>query len=292
MSNNHSICIVIPSYNSKKTINQCLNSVLNQSFRDVQKVIVVDSSDDGTDDVIKQLFPTVKLIHIPNKTLPGAARNIGVRDASSEYIAFTDTDCIVDYYWIENMIRRMVSTNSDAVGGAVINGTPESISGTIGYLNEFSFYLPGIKTGFVNGLATANVCYKRSVFDKQQFMETHFAGELFFDRTIKVKHKNRKGFLNVLKHQRKMGEGAGIARIVMKRDLVLLSHPILLILILPWIRLTKMHRRLFLKDKRLWKKTILFFPLSVLIAYFWSFGFLHSILSEKDLCLTFKKGFA
>ena len=50
MSNNNSICIVIPSYNSKKTINQCLNSVLNQSFRDVQKVIVVDSSDDGTDE--------------------------------------------------------------------------------------------------------------------------------------------------------------------------------------------------------------------------------------------------
>ena len=296
MSNNPSICIVIPSYNAKKTIRQCLNSVLNQSYRDVQEVIVVDSSDDGTDDVIRQLFPTVKLIHLPNKTLPGAARNIGVRDLSSEYIAFTDTDCIVDYYWIENMIRRMVCANYDAVGGAVINGTPESVSGTLGYLNEFSFFLPGIKTGFVNGLATANVCYKRSVFDKQQFMETHFAGEdtifhwsiednggkLFFDRTVKVTHKNRKGFLNVLKHQRKMGEGAGIARIVMKRDLVLHNHPILSISILPWIRVLKMNHRIFVNNRKLWKKIILFSPLSLIIAYSWSLGFFQSLLKYEN----------
>ena len=234
------ISIVIPSYNSKKTIRQCLNSVLNQSYQGIHEVIVVDSSDDGTDYVIRQLFPTVKLIHLPKKTLPGAARNIGVKAVRSEYIAFTDTDCIVDYYWVENIMHKMAK-GGYVVGGAIINGTPGSLSGTLGYLNEFSFFMPEIKAGFVNGLATANICYRKCVFDKQQFPENHFAGEdtvlhwtlmdnginLLFDPTIRVVHMNRIGFMNVLKHQRRMGEGAGLARIIMKRDMLLVRFPII-----------------------------------------------------------------
>ena len=136
-----SISIIIPSYNSKKTIMQCLNSVLNQSYKGIDQVIVVDSSDDGTDEVIKDFFPSVKLIHLREKTLPGAARNIGAGATNSEYIAFTDTDCIVDYYWIENILHRMENGGHDAVGGVILNGTPESWSGTLGYLNEFTYVL-------------------------------------------------------------------------------------------------------------------------------------------------------
>jgi glycosyltransferase involved in cell wall biosynthesis len=227
MKNHDSISIVIPSYNSKQTINECLNSVLNQSYQGIQEVIVVDSSDDGTDEMVRNLFPNVKLIHLNEKTLPGAARNVGVLATNSEYIAFTDTDCIADYDWVENLMRRMKETNSVALGGAIINGTPESISGTLGYLSEFSFFLPERRSGFAKRLATANVCYKRSIFDEHKFIETHFAGEdttfhwtilnnggkLFFDQKVKITHKNRKGFVNILKHHHKLGEGAGIARI-------------------------------------------------------------------------------
>lgn len=81
MNNHASVSIVLPSYNSKQTINQCLNSILNQSYQGINEVIIVDSSDDGTDDLIRQLFPSLKLIHLSKKTFPGAALNIGVRVA-------------------------------------------------------------------------------------------------------------------------------------------------------------------------------------------------------------------
>ena len=151
---------------------QCLNSVLNQSYKKPYEVVVVDSSDDGTNEIIRLFFPTIKLIHLKRKTLPGHARNIGVRATNSDYIIFTDTDCIVDYYWIENILQVIKKTDYDVVGGIILNGTTESISGTLGYLNEFSFYLPGISSGRVDGLATANVCYKRKVFEKHEFIET------------------------------------------------------------------------------------------------------------------------
>ena len=190
---------------------------------------------------------------------------------------------------------RSLQNDTYVLGGAVINGTPNSLSGTLGYLNEFSFYLPGGKTGFVDGLATANVCYRKQIFDKHQFMEAHFAGEdtlfhwsimdtgkkLYFDPTVRVNHMNRTGFMNVLKHQRKMGVGAGLARIIMKRDLLLVNYPIFSILVLPWIRILRMYKRLFFNNKNILKKVILFFPISLIIAYSWSLGFYQSIIRYK-----------
>ena len=294
MKNCPSISIIIPSYNSKKTIIQCLNSVFNQSYEGIVQVVVVDSSNDGTDEIIKEFFPSVKLIHLRERTLAGAARNIGVKATNSEYIAFTYTDCIVDYYWIENILRRMENGDYDAVGGAILNGTPESWSGTLGYLNEFSFYLPQRKSGYVDAFATANACYRRSIFNSHQFMETLPAAQdtvfhwslidngkkLFFDQSVKITHLNRKGFRTVLKHQRQLGAGAGIARILMKRDLFLVKNPMLCMLFLPWVRILRMYQRVFLHDKDLWRKVTLFFPLSLIIAYSWSLGFCKSLLKR------------
>ena len=192
----------------------------------------------------------------------------------------------------------MENWDIDVVGGVILNGTPESWSGTLGYLNEFSFYLPQIKSGFVDAFATANACYRRSIFNSNQFMETLPAGQdtvfhwslidngkkLFFDPSVKITHLNRKGFRTVLRHQRQLGAGAGNARVMMKRDLLLVKHPIFSILLLPWIRILRMYRRIFLNDKNLWRKVIPFFPLSLIIAYSWSMGFFKSLQKYKKDC--------
>ena len=162
--------------------------------------------------------------------------------------------------------------------------------------SEFSFFLPERRSGFAKRLATANVCYKRSIFDEHKFIETHFAGEdtafhwtilnnggkLFFDEKAKVIHKNRKGFMNVFKHQHKLGEGAGIARIIMKRDLFLVKCPIIPLVIIPWYRTFRICRRAFLMNKKLWRQTIMYFPLSLLLSMSWSLGLFQSLLRHKD----------
>jgi hypothetical protein len=104
--------------------------------------------------------------------------------------------------------------------------------------------------------------------------------KLFFDQAVKITHLNRKGIRKVLKHQRQLGAGAGIARILMKRDLLLIKYPILCISLLPWIRILRMYQRVFLHDKDLWRKVTLFFPLSLIIAYSWSLGFCKSLLKR------------
>ena len=272
-----------------------MNSALHQSYKKPYEIIVVDSSDDGTDKLIKSVFPFLKLVHLNKKTLPGPARNIGAREAQSVYVAFIDTDCIADYQWIENIMQRMKISDYDSVGGVIQNGTSKSISGTLGYLNEFSFSVPGTKSGSVTAIATANVCYKREIFNDLQFSDFHFAGEdtafhwsildmggkLFFDNNIKITHINRMGFLNVLRHQKKMGEGAAVARIQMKKDLFLIQNPIISILILPVIRLFNMYLRLFKADKILFLKNSIFAPISFIIALSWSAGFFSMARKHK-----------
>ncbi|MFO7665571.1 MAG: glycosyltransferase [Desulfobacterales bacterium] len=295
MKKQNIIDIIIPSYNSKKTIIQCLESVFKQSYKNTYKVIVVDSSNDGTDEIIRKFFPQVHLIYLDKQTYPGAARNIGVQECFSKYIGFTDTDCIVDYYWIDRIIARMTENQCDAVGGSVINGTPYSIIGTLGYFNEFSAFMPGMKSGFVKATATANVCYKKDIFKNQMFIESSFAGEdtvfhwtilenggsLFFDPSIKVTHLNKTGMKNVLQHQLRIGQGAGKARILLKKDLVLIHFPVLCILILPWIRFLRMQKRIFHYDKTIWKKVLFFSPLSFLISYSWCIGFFRSVKTNQ-----------
>jgi len=88
--------VIVPSYNSMRTIRRCLHSILAQETSFPFEVICVDSSKDETPDIISREFPQVRLIHIERQTYPGSARNLGIRQAQGSIIACTDSDCIVD----------------------------------------------------------------------------------------------------------------------------------------------------------------------------------------------------
>ena len=81
------ISLVIPSYNARDTIRRCLGSVLDQDCEARYEVIVVDSSGDGTDEIIRQEFPGVLLFHLERRTPAGDARNLGMDKAAGAFVA-------------------------------------------------------------------------------------------------------------------------------------------------------------------------------------------------------------
>lgn len=88
------ISVVIPSYNSKKYLPQCMESVLSQSFKDREIIIVDDGSTDGSEklcDEYAKKYPFVSVIHQENAGA-SAARNAGLRKAKGEYVHFIDSD--------------------------------------------------------------------------------------------------------------------------------------------------------------------------------------------------------
>jgi glycosyltransferase involved in cell wall biosynthesis len=85
------ISVIIPSYNRESTLIRALNSVLNQSSKADEVIVVDDGSSDNTSDIVRQQFPSVKIIQQANRGV-SHARNTGIKNAQFEWIALLDSD--------------------------------------------------------------------------------------------------------------------------------------------------------------------------------------------------------
>lgn len=95
------LSIVIPNYNSSHYIERCINSILNQTYTNYEIIVVDDISTDDSVDIIKKLLrPQDKLIINKSKRLNGGTRNVGIMEATGDYILCIDCD---DYF-IDNKV--------------------------------------------------------------------------------------------------------------------------------------------------------------------------------------------
>ena len=90
-----------------------------------REVIVVDGcSTDRTVNIIKENFPDIIVLNNLRRTA-AAGRNIGIKEAIGDIIAFTDGDCIVDNNWIKDIRRYILKEQDiDGLGGRVLNAQP------------------------------------------------------------------------------------------------------------------------------------------------------------------------
>ena len=87
-----SISVIIPVFNGEKTIEETINSILNQTFKDIEIIIINDGSTDATLEIIKNISDSrIKIFSYPNAGL-SASRNRGIDRAKGEYISFIDAD--------------------------------------------------------------------------------------------------------------------------------------------------------------------------------------------------------
>ena len=108
IASNPLVSIIIPTFNSEKTIVRTLKSIFNQSYKNIEVIIIDNSDNKKTINIIKKNFKTdkIKIYYIKNKILNGEARNIGVKKSSrsSKIIAFCDSDD----WWKSNKIKRQI----------------------------------------------------------------------------------------------------------------------------------------------------------------------------------------
>jgi len=100
------ISIIIPVYNAEKEIERCIKSILNQTYKNIEVIIINDGSTDSSLEIIKKCIKEdsrVKLFDTENKGV-SAARNLGIKEASGEYFCFVDADDYVDEALIEKLI--------------------------------------------------------------------------------------------------------------------------------------------------------------------------------------------
>jgi glycosyltransferase involved in cell wall biosynthesis len=120
--------VIIPVFNRRDLLPIAINSVLGQSFRDFEIIIVDDGSTDGSDEVARSLAPDALVLRISNSG-PAMARNHGIANATGDYVAFLDSD---DAWYTDTLeiFHRTIESHPDVrfvVGGLVnVNIRPKS----------------------------------------------------------------------------------------------------------------------------------------------------------------------
>lgn len=109
------VSVIIPCYNAETTIVQCVQSVLNQSYRDLEMILIDDGSKDNTVQVLQNILKQNKAGGIEIKIIcqanagPSSARNKGLEMAKGQYVAFLDSDD----EWTQDKIKAQMACFSN-----------------------------------------------------------------------------------------------------------------------------------------------------------------------------------
>lgn len=111
------LSVIIPVYNIKNYLEECLNSVINQTLKEIEIILVDDGSTDGSAKICDDFASKDNRIIVVHQKNQGAgmARNAGIEIANGKYITFTDGDDYLETSAFETLIKAITSHNLDAI---------------------------------------------------------------------------------------------------------------------------------------------------------------------------------
>lgn len=214
------ISVIIPVYNVRDYLKDCIDSILQQSFRDFEIILVDDGSTDGSSelcDKLEKTNPCIRVIHKQNGG-PSSARNFGINEAKGDFIAFVDADDELYEDAYETIINGIAQKGVDYVfsgmtwmdGDKKIINTSERLveklfdkQQILDYFRRplYSRIIPGAVLGF----------FKKSILDKHQirFREDIYSKEDFLFNTEYVLAMSGKTFLTTHPTYKYMLRGNG-----------------------------------------------------------------------------------
>lgn len=159
------VSIIIPVYNNEQFIEKCLNSLVNQTYRLLEIIVIDDGSTDSSGDIsdeFAQRNKTIKVVHKKNEGV-SLARIDGFALAKGDYVCFIDADDYVDDKYVEILLNKALETSADIIccqnyivrSGSIVGKTIRSVIGVFNkdqirnllntnYLWDKTRNLPGI----------------------------------------------------------------------------------------------------------------------------------------------------
>lgn len=171
---NPKVSAIIPVYNVEKYLEKCLDSIINQTLKEIEIICIDDGSTDNSISILNKLAQKdnrIKIILQENQG-PSAARNAGIDIANGEYLVFIDSDDWMEFDAFEKLVDDLEKTNADfvACGTNVIYEKPDPILAP----ND-AYYLRIIKRGlrpvseniFTSlNVSCCNKMHRKSIIDK------------------------------------------------------------------------------------------------------------------------------
>lgn len=139
MKNNVKISIIVPIYNSEKTIERCIKSLIRQTYKEIEILLIDDGSEDKSLEICNKYKKIDNRISVISKKNGGVSstRNLGIKKSKGKYIQFVDSDDYIDNRMCEKLIFEMEKNKCDFVicGYKNINDAGKFI-GDISYKNK------------------------------------------------------------------------------------------------------------------------------------------------------------
>ena len=164
------VSVIVPIYNVRKYIEKCLDSLVNQTF-DIEIILVNDGSKENEEELIKPYLEKYKNIKYIKKENGGlsSARNEGIKHATSEYIAFLDSDDYVEWDMYLKMYEKAKSSNFDMVLCDIKYVYPDKIQKVSSGINEDT---TDIKRAMLTIHPAAwNKLFKRELFENNIYFK-------------------------------------------------------------------------------------------------------------------------
>ena len=164
MNKESTVSVIIPAYNAESYIERGINSVLNQTYKNVELIIVDDGSIDNTFNLIKDKYNTHKNIKLFKQKNSGvsAARNKGLELAEGDYCVFLDADDFLEINAIEMLLKQSYLNDGtfiicDFYSIKVLNGKDYKISNSLAYDSQIC-----VKDAIIyfEKYKLKNACYK------------------------------------------------------------------------------------------------------------------------------------
>ena len=182
------VSIIVPVYNTEKYLDKCLDSLVNQTLKDIEIIVVNDGSTDNSDQIIKDYLKKYKnVIYIKDTNHgQGHARNIGLTQASGEYVCFVDSD---DYVSL-TMLEELYDNSYDVIVGDII----QVIGNKKVYFNNYHNFSKKDKVNLMLSHPGPVVrLYRRKLFSDVKFLENVYYEDLatmplIAKKVKKVKH--------------------------------------------------------------------------------------------------------
>lgn len=174
------ISVIVPVYNAEKYLEKCLDSLVNQTLKDIEIIVVNDGSTDGSEKILSKYKNKIKIIHQKNSGV-ASARNNGMSVARGEYIAFVDSDDWVDKDMFLKLYQKAKANDMDVVEcnfKYVFNNYEKN--GVIDLKNDINNY-DNIKKYFVNMFPVIwNKIYKKDILKNITFKDGVWAEDVEF----------------------------------------------------------------------------------------------------------------
>jgi len=178
--------IIIPTYNSEKTIEKCLKSISNSVFTNYEVIVVNDGSSDNTSNLVSNIgIPQVTLYNKSNEG-PGKSRNFGISKSKGYYIVFIDSDDYVDPYFLDELYKVCIAESPDVLFIDTVNENVDGKKISNLKFNKYRYMQKSdlvklhmtctIPWGAVRRVIKSDLIYKHSIF----FQDTEVGEEAIF----------------------------------------------------------------------------------------------------------------